>query len=180
MNTFLPRVFVIDDDDAFRERLVRAFIDRGYETHGAAGLGSTKTLMELFTPDWAVIDLRMPDGSGLDVLQLLVNRFPNIRALVLTGYGSISTALEAIKLGAVHYLSKPAGMDEIVMSLLNPPGDGRQSSSEATPSLQQVEWDYINRVVTDCKGNISQASKMLGLHRRSLQRKLAKHPGKLV
>jgi two-component system response regulator RegA len=121
------------------------------------------------------VDLRLKDGSGLDVVRALAEVGRGTAVVVLTGYGSIATALEAVRLGARHYLTKPAGADEILAALL---GEQRPPAPPAAtaPSLARVEWEHINRVLPDCGGNVSEAARLLGIHRRSLQRKLAKFP----
>ena len=177
-----PTILIVDDDDVFRERLMRAFDDRGYASRGASSPAEALDSARGDSPELAVVDLRMPGGSGLDVLRGLKEIDPTTRVVVLTGYGSIATALEAVRLGAIHYLTKPADVEDLIAafrrgtttadagSLVEVPG--------AVPSLARVEWEHINRVLTDCNGNISQAARLLGLHRRSLQRKLAKFPVK--
>ena len=168
---------VVDDDDIFRNRLCRAFIDRGWEAIGAADGPSALELASQSSPDLAVVDLRLPGMSGIDIVRGLRSLDETTCIIMLTGYGSIATALTATKLGANHYLSKPADADQILNAysrisegLNDPPG------THAVPSLARVEWEHIQRVLTDCDGNVSQAAKLLGLHRRSLQRKLAKYP----
>jgi two-component system response regulator RegA len=129
------------------------------------------------SPELAVVDLRMPDGSGLDVVRGLKEMDAATKVVVLTGYGSIATALEAVRLGATHYLTKPADVDEILRAFDR--DEAARSSSlgvEQAPSLARAEWEHIQRVLTDCEGNVSQAARVLGVHRRSLQRKLSKRP----
>ena len=132
-------------------------------------------------PEMAVVDLRMPGPDGLEVVRALLEIEPAMRVVVLTGYGSIATALKSVRLGAVHYLTKPAYPDEIVAALESRAGEepaaGPASEVEA-PSLARVEWEHIQRVLADCDGNISQAARRLGLHRRSLQRKLNRAPAR--
>ena len=174
---------VVDDDDIFRNRLCRAFAARGWEAIGAADGPSALELSSQSSPDLAVVDLRLPGMSGLEIVQALRGLDETTCIIMLTGYGSIATALTATKLGANHYLGKPADADQILnayskisdgsTSFSGPP---EVSSSPAVPSLARVEWEHIQRVLTDCGGNVSQAAKLLGLHRRSLQRKLAKYP----
>jgi two-component system response regulator RegA len=135
-------------------------------------------------PDFAVIDLRLPSGSGLDVVRLLRRLSPRTVMVVLTGYGSIATALEAVALGAAHYLTKPATIDEILAGFARARPAGEDAAAAEAPasvvpevlSLARVEWEHINRVLADCEGNVSEAARRLGMHRRSLQRKLSKHP----
>jgi two-component system, response regulator RegA len=171
---------VVDDDDIFRNRLCRAFAARGWEAIGAADGASALQLASQSSPDLAVVDLRLPGMSGLDIVQGLRNLDETTCIIMLTGYGSIATALTATKLGANHYLSKPADADQILNAYSrisegsnDPPVE---SGTHPVPSLARVEWEHIQRVLTDCDGNVSQAAKLLGLHRRSLQRKLAKYP----
>jgi two-component system, response regulator RegA len=179
MNTESKRsVLVVDDDDVFRTRLVRAFIERGLDARGANCAGAAIHWASAESPELAVVDLRMPDRSGLEVVRELLAIDPATSIVVLTGYGSIATALEAIRLGATHYLTKPADADEILAAFDRPNRSSDLSADidHETPSLARTEWEHIQRVLTDCNGNLSQAARLLGLHRRSLQRKLAKRP----
>jgi two-component system response regulator RegA len=168
-------LLVVDDDEAFRNRLVRAFRDRGYD---AAGVGSHAEALEAVrheSPELALVDLRLPGRSGLDVVRDLRQLDPTTQIVILTGYGSIATAVEAMKLGAHGYLTKPANADQILAAF---DGDaaGEPVEPHAVPSLARVEWEHIQRVLADCDWNISKAARLLGIHRRSLQRKLAKYP----
>lgn len=172
-----PVVLVVDDEAVFRDRLCRAFRGRGWEAHG---LGDTVNILqetEKISPDLVLLDLRMPESNGLDSIAIIKNFDSTITIIILTGYGSIATALQALKLGADHYLSKPVDVDQILSAYQEL---GAQTSERTTPvtvpSLARVEWEHIQRVLSDCSGNISQAAKLLGIHRRSLQRKLAKYP----
>jgi two-component system response regulator RegA len=165
-------LLIVDDDAAFRERLVRAMRDRGFEATGVPNHPSAIDAAREDSPELAVVDLRLPGGSGLAVVRDLKALDASTVVVVLTGYGSIATAVESIKLGAASYLTKPADADQIVAAF-----DGTQPSDEAqAPSLARVEWEHIQRVLADCAGNVSQAARVLGIHRRSLQRKLAKRP----
>jgi two-component system response regulator RegA len=175
MGTFL----VVDDDEPFRERLLKALRSRGFEVYGAADHDAALASARAHPPRYAVIDLRMPGRSGLEVVRALKALAPEAKLVVLTGYGSIATAVEAIRLGADHYLSKPADADDLLAALARteaqpPPED----IGDRAPSLARAEWEHINRVLADCGGNISQAARRLGIHRRSLQRKLQKYPPK--
>lgn len=165
-------ILVVDDDDVFRERLVRAFRDRGLDPRGAPDVDAALALAREDSPELAVVDLRMPGRSGLDLVQELKAIDAATSVVVLTGYGSIATAVEAMRLGATHYLPKPANADEI-LSAFTP---GQVHVPDEVPSLARAEWEHINRVLTDCAGNVSQAARLLGIHRRSLQRKLGKYP----
>jgi two-component system response regulator RegA len=163
---------VVDDDAPFRERLVRAMRDRGYDASGVPDHASAIHAPRVDSPELALVDLRLPGESGLAVVRDLKGLDPSTVVVVLTGYGSIATAVESIKLGAASYLTKPADADQIVAAF-----DGTQPGDEAeVPSLARVEWEHIQRVLADCGGNVSQAARLLGIHRRSLQRKLSKYP----
>jgi two-component system, response regulator RegA len=171
-------ILVVDDDDVFRERLARAFEDRGFDVRSADGYGAAVAAAEEESPEQAVVDLRMPGRSGLELVQALRRIDPATRIVVLTGYGSIATALEAVRLGATHYLTKPADVDAILDGFrradLGP--DAPPAAMTEVPSLARVEWEHIHRILADCDGNISEAARKLGIHRRSLQRKLSKYP----
>ena len=165
-------VLVVDDDEVFRTRLGQAFRDRGFDVRTARDATEAIRSARQDSPEFAVVDLRMPDGSGLEVVRELHGIDPASVIVMLTGYGSIATAVEAVRLGAVHYLSKPVDIDQILSAF-----EGKSAASAASvPSLARVEWEHIQRVLRDCDGNISQAARLLGLHRRSLQRKLSKDP----
>jgi len=171
-------VLVVEDDDVLRQRLARAFRDRGYDVREAGDCEAALAAAREDPPEYAVVDLRMPGRSGIDVVRGLLAVDPTTAAVVLTGYGSIATAIEAVKAGAVHYLTKPANVDEIIAAFERTGAGTRRSESadRAVPSLARVEWEHINRVLTDCGGNVSKAARLLGIHRRSLQRKLGKFP----
>jgi two-component system response regulator RegA len=174
-------LLIVEDDDVLRSRLARAFRARGFEVREAADAASGLRLAREDPPELALVDLRLPDGSGLDAVRSLRELDPGTSVVVLTGYGSIATALEAIRLGATHYLTKPADVEEILAGFargkaIAPAPDAAAASAVPTPSLARVEWEHINRVLADCDGNVSKAARVLGIHRRSLQRKLAKFP----
>ncbi len=174
-------VLVIDDDEVFRERLVAALVRRGHDARGAADGESALALARNDSPEWAIVDLRL-DGvmDGLAIVRGLAAIDPATSIVVLTGYGSIATAVEALRSGARDYLTKPADVDRILAALEGRGGEGTSSdaASSAVPSLARVEWEHIQRVLADCGGNVSQAARLLGVHRRSLQRKLFKFPAK--
>jgi two-component system response regulator RegA len=174
-----PSLLLVDDDGTYRERLARAITARGYEVRTAVDAETALALAEADSPEFAVLDLRMPGDSGLELLRRLLIIDPTTRVLMLTGYGSIATALEAVRLGAVNYLTKPADVDDI-LAAFNPEGANPEATTDlATPSLARVEWEHIQRVLSDCEGNLSEAARRLGLHRRSLQRKASrKRPAK--
>jgi two-component system response regulator RegA len=170
------RILVIDDEEAYRERLVRAFSARGHDARGASDGRAALVLAAEFVPERAVLDLRMPGAGGLAVLRELLAELPDLRIIILTGYGSIASALEALRLGAVDYLTKPADADQILAAFEKPGGTSTGDDVPDVPTLDRVEWEHIQRVLTECGGNISEASRRLGLHRRTLQRKLDKYP----
>jgi two-component system response regulator RegA len=163
---------IIDDDEVFRQRLCRAFRLRDWEAYEAGGAAQALEAAREFGPDLAVVDLRLAGESGMDVVRALRGLDATVSIIMLTGYGSIATALEAVKCGADDYLSKPVDVDQILAAF----SGARQPAAATVPSLGRVEWEHIQRVLTDCGGNVSQAAKLLGIHRRSLQRKLSKYP----
>ena len=167
-------LLIVDDDQIFRSRLVRAFRERGFETRGAASATEAIAAAAGETPELALVDMRLPDGTGLDVVKALRSLDACTTIVVLTGYGSIATAVESVKLGATSYLTKPVDAEQILAAF-----NGESATGAAVPTAQplaRVEWEHIQRVLADCEGNLSQAARVLGLHRRSLQRKLAKDP----
>ncbi|UJR86485.1 response regulator transcription factor [Sandaracinus amylolyticus] len=174
-----PSILVVDDDDVLRERLARALAQRGLAVRTARDADEAASLAHAESPELALVDLRMPGPSGLALIRTLLEIDPHTRVVVLTGYGSIATALEAVRLGAVHYLQKPADVDEILAAFHRdelPLSPEIPLPTTSVPSLARAEWEHIQRVLTDCGGNVSQAARLLGLHRRSLQRKLSKYP----
>ena len=171
-------ILIVDDDQVFRTRLIRAFDERGYEARGAADFDGALAAARVESPELAVVDLRMPGRSGLELVRELKAIDPSTQVVVLTGYGSIATALEAVRLGAIHYLTKPADADDLLAAFARAelPADRPPEAPPAVPTLARVEWEHIQRVLSDCGGNLSQAARLLGVHRRSLQRKLSKYP----
>jgi two-component system, response regulator RegA len=171
-------LLIVEDDDVLRSRLARAFRDRGFDVREAVDARGAADLAGREAPEYALVDLRLQGGSGLEVVRGLVALDSATNVVVLTGYGSIATALEAVRLGATHYLTKPADVDEILAGFARGErGAGpARGAGDSTPTLARVEWEHINRVLADCGGNVSQAARVLGIHRRSLQRKLAKFP----
>jgi two-component system response regulator RegA len=171
-------LLLVDDDEPLRERLARAFRERGYHVRTAGDYEAAMRAASADPPELAVVDLRMPGRGGLELVRDLVALDPATRVVVLTGYGSIATAVDAVRLGAVNYLPKPADADDILDAFVRadaPPLVGPVSSHDV-PSLARAEWEHINRVLQDSGGNVSEAARRLGLHRRSLQRKLQKYP----
>jgi two-component system response regulator RegA len=167
-------LLIVEDDDRLRGRLARALADRGFEIREAGDVPGALAAAREDSPEYVLVDLRMPGGSGLDVVREVKAIDPATTVVVLTGYGSIATAVEAVRLGAAEYLTKPADVDQIVAALTR--ADGPAPVPDTVPSLARVEWEHINRVLSDCDGNISKAARLLGIHRRSLQRKLDRFP----
>jgi two-component system response regulator RegA len=172
-----PRtILVVDDDQVLRTRLARALRDRGLLVREAGDAAAGLALAREDSPELALVDLRMPGLSGLELVGKLREIDPTTQVVVLTGYGSIATAVEAVRMGAIHYLTKPADADEILAAFERTERRPAASVEYVVPSLARVEWEHIQRVLTDCGGNVSQAARLLGIHRRSLQRKLSKMP----
>jgi two-component system response regulator RegA len=169
-------ILLVDDEEVFRNRLALALRRRGFLVHEAGDFDGAMAQLATIRPDMALIDLRMPGKSGLELVAEAKRLQPKIRIVVLTGYGSIATASQAIKLGALNYLPKPADVDEILQAFAEDDDLAITVDSEelTPPSLARVEWEHIQRVLTDCEGNISEAARKLNIHRRSLQRKLFK------
>ena len=179
-------LLIVEDDDVLRPRLARAFRERGFEVREAPDVDGALETASGDPPEYALVDLRLGTRSGLEVVRGLAELDPATVIVVLTGYGSIATALEAVRLGATHYLTKPADVDDVLAAFARGASGATATSEPApvvdaggpdsTPTLARVEWEHINRVLSDCGGNVSQAARILGIHRRSLQRKLAKYP----
>lgn len=176
----MPVCLLVDDDADFRDLLATALRRRaGYEVVIAADGAAALAASAVQVLDEAVIDLRLARESGLELIEPLLARHPRLRIVVLTGYASIATAVQAIKLGAVHYLTKPARVDDILAALGAVAPDAAVALPTTPTPLDQAEWEYIQRTLLACDGNISAAAKRLGLHRRTLQRKLQKRPSGL-
>lgn len=172
-------VLLVDDDDAFRERLARALRLRGFTVVTAANLPAAVAATTQQHPNFAVVDMRMPDASGHDAIEAIVETSPETKIVVLTGYGSIASAVEALHRGAHHYLSKPIDADQLTAALLALEGETlaiAMAPSAETPSLARAEWEHIQRVLVDVDGNVSEAARRLGIARRTLQLKLKKYP----
>ena|SRR5438094_4689943 len=172
----MPRILIVDDDEPFRLAMRTAFARRGYEVSLASNADEAQAIIRQTPPEYAVIDLRMPGPSGLEVVRALRALAAPAQVVVLTGYGTIGTAVEAIRLGAINYLSKPADAEDVEAALL---GKRAPPPVHEVPSLDRQEWEYLNRILADCNGNISEAARRLKMHRRTLQRKLQKHPPKV-
>ena len=178
MSSSIKKIMVVDDDELFCHVLVKAFINRGYEAQSAIDSTNALQLAAQFQPDHAVVDLIMPGDSGLLLIQSLRQLDPNMKILMLTGYASISTAVEAVKLGATNYLPKPANADEILTALQSSSADANMVLEPKPLSPRRLEWEHINKVLSENDGNVSATARALSMHRRTLQRKLAKRPVK--
>lgn len=164
---------VVDDDQPFRTRLGRAMEKRGFETVLAESLAEATRLIDQNPPAFAVVDLRLEDGDGIEVVNRLHDKRPDARAVILTGYGNITTAVAAVKAGAIDYLAKPADADDVSKALLAAPG-ALPEPPENPMSADRVRWEHIQRVYELCNHNVSETARRLGMHRRTLQRILAK------
>jgi len=173
-----PVLLLVDDDEIFCQVLERALGKRGFEVRAALDLKRALEMAAQPPPQYAVVDLRIGQDSGLVMVERLKRLNPAIRILVLTGYASIATAVEAIKLGAIHYLTKPADADQIVAAFGRIEGDAAVGPSTSPPSARRLEWEHMQRVLMENDGNISATARALGMHRRTLQRKLSKRPVK--
>ncbi len=171
-----PTLLIVDDDEIFCEVLKDALQDRGYRVESAHNIADGLEKAEALDPEYAVIDLRIGQESGLSLATQLHARDENTRMVILTGYASIATAVEAIKLGVTHYLAKPADADEILAALHKDEGDPNVVVSSDPISIKRLEWEHLQKVLSECNGNISAAARKLHMHRRTLQRKLAKRP----
>lgn len=168
-----PTLLIVDDDEPFLRRLARAMEKRGFEVEVAQSVAEGRAAAIARPPAHAVVDLRLEDGNGLDVVEALRGRRPDSRIVVLTGYGAIATAVAAVKIGATDYLSKPADANEITDALLAPDGD-LPPPPENPMSADRVRWEHIQRIYELCDRNVSETARRLGMHRRTLQRILAK------
>ena len=179
MSAHARNCLVVDDDDAFRDVLAAALRRRGYAVEVAADAANGLDQARREAPDDAVIDLRLGDDSGLGLIEPLLALNPAVRIVVLTGFASIATAVQAIKLGAVHYLTKPADAAEIIAAFGRDAGDAAVDLAARPTPLDQLAWEHIQNTLAACDGNVSVAARRLGLHRRTLQRKLLKRPSRL-
>ena len=170
-------LLLVDDDEAFVKRLAKAMEKRGFQPETALSVAEGRGIAEARPPAYAVVDLRLADGNGLDVVQALHERRPESRVIVLTGYGAIATAVAAVKIGAIDYLSKPADANDITKALLEE-GDDLPSPPDNLMSADRVRWEHIQRVYEMCDRNVSETARRLSMHRRTLQRILAKRSPK--
>ncbi|MCG8692560.1 MAG: ActR/PrrA/RegA family redox response regulator transcription factor [Minwuiales bacterium] len=166
-------LLLLDDDGPFLNRLARAMENRGFDVSTAASVEAGIATVQATPPSFAVVDLRLEDGSGLDVVDTLLKARPDCRIVVLTGYGNIATAVAAVKAGAIDYLAKPADADAVVDALMAT-GDGKPPPPENPMSADRVRWEHIQRVYELCGRNVSETARRLNMHRRTLQRILAK------
>ena len=166
-------LIIVDDDAPFRNRLARAMEARGFKVTSAEGVASARTLAREGRPAFAVVDLRLADGDGLSVVSALREARPDCRIVMLTGYGNIATAVAAVKRGGIDYLAKPADADDVEAALLAPPGKAPEPP-EHPMSADRVRWEHIQRVYELCNHNVSETARRLNMHRRTLQRILAK------
>lgn len=172
------KILVVDDDEVLNQTLVRAFKRRGFCVEGAHSADQALHLCSNHVFDKAVVDLKLAQSSGLHLIPQLLRCLPDLKIVMLTGYSSIATAVEAIKLGAINYLSKPADIEEILLAFESTSVDEANTTDFVPPSVDRLEWEHIQRVLQENDGNISATARALGMHRRTLQRKLRKRPVK--
>ena len=172
-----PLLLLVEDDEPLRLRLAKALDQRGFEVRTAGSVADAEAALAKEIPEFVVLDLKVPDGVGLDLIPRFRQADPATRVVVLTGYGSIATAMEAVRLGATDYLTKPADADDVVAAFDRADVPRGATAAPFRPmSLDRVEWEHISRVLVETQHNVSEAARVLGIHRRSLQRKLAKYP----
>jgi two-component system response regulator RegA len=171
-----PTLLLVDDDDVFSFELGSALARRGFAIRTARSVGEALVVASCSPPEYAVVDLKQPDGSGLKLVSKLLALDPHTRIVVLTGHGSIPSAVEAIKLGATYYLTKPATAEDLVAAFGRDDGNDDLPVSDKPMSVSRVEWEHIHHVLRENQGNVSATARALSMHRRTLQRKLAKHP----
>lgn len=180
MDAETHKLLIVDDDDTFAHVLARALSSRGFAVQTAGDADSAVMVARKQRPAFCVLDLKLGENNGLRLVPELKAIVPDMRILLLTGYASIATAVEAIKRGAHDYLAKPVDADAVARALLEPDttlaNDEGPEPPEAPLPLRRLEWEHIQRVLVECDGNISETARRLGMHRRTLQRKLAKHP----
>jgi two-component system response regulator RegA len=173
---FPASLLLVDDDEVFCQVLSRALGKRNYQVQVAHNQQQALDLAQQQHPEYAIVDLRIGQDSGLNVIKSLIESEPGIRIVVLTGYASISTAVESIKLGAIHYLTKPAEVDDILKAFYHDEGNTDIDLQTRPMSARRMEWEHLQKVLNDYDGNISAAARAMGMHRRTLQRKLQKKP----
>jgi Response regulator consisting of a CheY-like receiver domain and a Fis-type HTH domain len=171
-----PSLLLVDDDQIFCQVLGEALSRRGFNVQLAHDVNAALEIARQESPHYAVIDLKLPRRSGLELVTQLNALDNTIRIVILTGYASIATAVEAIKLGATHYLTKPADADDIVAAFQREAGDASAPVADSPMSVDRLQWEHIQKALLESQGNISAAARRLGMHRRTLQRKLQKRP----
>ncbi len=172
-----PSLLIVDDDAPFLRRLARAMESRGFVVDLAGSVAEGIAKAKEAAPAYAVVDLRLGDGTGLDVIEAIRERRSDTRIIVLTGYGNIATAVTAVKLGALDYLAKPADADDVYLALTQRPGE-KAEIPENPMSADRIRWEHIQRVYESCERNVSETARRLNMHRRTLQRILAKRAPK--
>jgi two-component system response regulator RegA len=172
-----PSLLIVDDDAPFLRRLARAIESRGFTVELAGSVAEGIAKAKEAAPAYAVVDLRLGDGTGLDVIEAIRERRSDTRIIVLTGYGNIATAVTAVKLGALDYLAKPADADDVYLALTQRPGE-KAEIPENPMSADRIRWEHIQRVYESCDRNVSETARRLNMHRRTLQRILAKRAPK--
>jgi len=176
--TDAPALLLVDDDPTFCEAMRRALARRGFRVALAHDVDAALASMRIETPAYAIVDLKMLGKSGLTLIPRLRALSEHMRIVVLTGYASVATAVEAIKLGATHYLAKPVDADAVVAAFGRETGDPHAALAPQPLSVDRLEWEHIQRVLGENSGNVSATARSLKMHRRTLQRKLAKHPAR--
>ncbi|MGB5080569.1 MAG: response regulator [Burkholderiales bacterium] len=171
-----PRLLIVDDSESFCSTMERVFGRRGYEVRFAHAVREAEALLGAWSPEFALLDLRLPGPAGLALIPMVKAANPDCRVVMLTGFASIATAVEAIKLGAVQYLPKPVDAETVEAAFGRSAGRLAAPQSEELLSVHRLEWEHIQRVLTENRGNISATARALRMHRRTLQRKLGKHP----
>lgn len=172
----LPSLLLVDDDEIFASVMCKALAKRGFAVKIAHNVDEAIALSRENPPEFATVDLNMPGRSGLELVKYLMELDSNTRIVVLTGYASITTAVEAVKLGATHYLAKPADADQVVAAFYKAEGDASVAVANQPLSVNRLEWEHIQKVLSEHDSNISATARALGMHRRTLQRKLQRRP----
>ena len=176
MNTSDKHLLIVEDDETFASALTTALEKKGFIVFNSNSIDHAIRTANHCTPDFALVDLRIGNDSGLQVIPVLKNLNSKVRIVVLTGYASIATAVEAIKLGAIQYLTKPASSDEIYQAFFKQDGNLEQAIEANPMSVKRLEWEHIQKILNENDGNLSATARALGMHRRTLQRKLSKKP----
>ena len=174
----LEKILLVDDDEVFTQVMSRALSRKNFDVYTASTVKDATNLASSHAFSRAILDLKLKEESGLTLVNTLQTLQSDIRIVILTGYSSVSTAVEAIKLGAINYLCKPAPIGEVLAAFDKLQGDANASIAETPPSVDRLEWEHIQKVLREQNGNISATARALGMHRRTLQRKLQKRPAK--